>query len=100
MDREATERIARREELLARARKLIIEQLHIRREPSEIDPDCPLFATGLGLDSVDAVELVIGIETEFNIQVPDGPPARRSLRTLNTLVDFVLAHEQEKVHAG
>ena len=90
MSPELTALIARRESILDRVRLLIIEQLHIRREPDEIDPDCPLFATGLGLDSVDAVELVVGLEMEFGIVVPDGPQARTSLRTVNTLVDLVI----------
>lgn len=95
-------RVQAREAILARVRQLLIEQLHVRREPDEIDPDCPLFATGLGLDSVDAVELVVGLETEFSLLVPDGPAARRSLRTVNTLVDHILAAmaAQETSHAG
>lgn len=83
-------RIAAREAVLCRVRLLLIEQLHVRRELDEIDPDCPLFATGLGLDSVDAVELIVGLESEFGISLPDGPLARRSLRTVNTLIDLVL----------
>ena len=94
MEPDLREWIAEREELLRRVRQLLIEQLHIRREPDEIDPDCPLFATGLALDSVDAVELVVGLENEFHIQLADGPQARRSLRTVNTLIDLLLQHRQ------
>jgi acyl carrier protein len=90
---EIAAKIQKREELLARVRRLLVEQLHIRRAPDEIDPDCPLFATGLGLDSVDAVELVVGLENEFGLVVDDGPPARRALRTVNTLIDLVLEKE-------
>jgi acyl carrier protein len=85
-------RLAERQALLDRVRRLLVEQLHLRREPDEIDPDCSLFGTGLGLDSVDAVELVVALETEFGVILPDGPPSRRALRTVNTLIDVVLAH--------
>lgn len=69
---------------------ILVRDLGIRRELGEIDPDTPLFGTGLGLDSVDAVELVVAAETEFGLRVPDGPIARTGMRTVNTLVDLLL----------
>jgi acyl carrier protein len=83
--------VARREGIVARVRKVLIERLGVRREPDEIDPDAPLFATGLGLDSVDAVELVVSLESEFAIQFPVGYMHRRLLRTVGTAADAVLA---------
>lgn len=75
---------------LARVRRVLIEDLHVQREPEEIDPDAPLFGTGLGLDSVDAVELVVSLETEFAFRLDDDALARPSMRTVNSLVDLVL----------
>ena len=75
---------------LARVRRVLIEDLHVQREPDEIDPDAPLCGTGLGLDSVDAVELVVSLETEFNFRLDDSSLARSSMRTVNGLVDLVL----------
>jgi len=83
-------RTAHYENVLGRVRSLLIEQLHLRRETDEIDPDAVLFGTGLGLDSVDAVELTIAIETEFGIKVPDSEESRRILRTVNSLVEHIL----------
>lgn len=91
MDTELARTIRRREEALDRIRTILIRSLGVRREPEEIDPDTPLFGTGLGLDSVDAVELVVSAESEFGVRVPDGPLARTGLRTVNTLVDLVLS---------
>ena len=90
---------AARQALLDRVRSLLVRQLGLRREPDEIDPDTPLFGTGLGLDSVDAVELVVGVEAEFGIKVPEGRVAAGALRTVNGVVDFVLiAQEARRAH--
>jgi acyl carrier protein len=75
---------------LARVRRVLIEDLHVQRTPEEIDPDAPLFGTGLALDSVDAVELVVSLETEFDFRLDDDALARPSMRTVNSLVDLVL----------
>lgn len=83
--------IEARRRVLGELRRLLVEQLRVERAPDEIDPDTPLFGTGLGLDSVDAVELVVSVETAFGVQVPDGEGARRAMRTVGTLVDHVLA---------
>lgn len=85
--------IARREAVLDRVRKLLVERLHVERDPDTIDPDTPLFGTGLGLDSVDAVEMVVSLEDAFGLQLPDDALGRRVMRTVGKLVDLVLAHE-------
>jgi acyl carrier protein len=90
MNAELATMIQEREALLERVRRILIENLGVRREADEIDPDTPLFGTGLGLDSVDAVELLISVESEFDIRMPDEGVSRMALRTLNTVVDTVL----------
>jgi len=90
MDTDLSTTILKRRETLDRVRMILVRDLGIRRELGEIDPDTPLFGTGLGLDSVDAVELVVAAETEFGLRVPDGPIARTGMRTVNTLVDLLL----------
>ncbi len=80
-----------REEVLAAVRRLLIESLDLRRQPDEIDPDTALFGTGLGLDSVDAVEIVIALETDLGVKLSDERTRRRALRSVNAIVDAVLA---------
>lgn len=79
-----------RAQFLARVRRVLIEELHVQRTPEEIDPDAPLFGTGLGLDSVDAVELVVSLETEFGFRLDDEALARPAMRTVNCLVDVMM----------
>ena len=93
---EALALVARRTALLERVRKVLIERLMVARAPEEIDPDAPLFGTGLGLDSVDAVELVVSLETEFGITLPEGSVGRRSMRTVGSLIDLVMTREGER----
>jgi acyl carrier protein len=87
--------IAAREELLDALRGILIRNLDVRREPDEIDPDTPLFGSGLGLDSVDAVELSLAVESAYRVALPGGPRSRAALRTLNTLADLILASRAE-----
>jgi acyl carrier protein len=90
MDGELSTTIQRRKDVLERIKGILIRDLGIRRKAEEIDPDTPLFGTGLGLDSVDAVELVVAAESEFGLRIPDGPFSRTGLRTLDTLADLIL----------
>lgn len=83
--------LSERAALLDQVRALVVERLRLERLPHQIDPDAPLFGAGLGLDSVDAVELVVAIEELLNVDLPDGAAARAVLRTPNRIVDHVLS---------
>ena len=61
----------------------------------EIANDLPLFGTeGLGLDSIDALELVVSLEKRFGVTVPNSEVARNALATVNTIHDYVLEHQK------
>ena len=91
MDSELAAYIARRTEALARIRRMLVVSLNLRRKPDEIDPDTSLFGTGLSIDSIDAVEILVALEIEFGVKLPDPIDRRRALRSVNALVDLVLA---------
>jgi acyl carrier protein len=95
----ANEHGRRREEILHKVRELLIRDLKVKREPEAIDPDTPLFATGLGLDSVDAVELVVCLQRTFGVVLADDREVQRKTRTVNAIVDTALA-DAELGHAG
>ena len=73
-------------------RRILVEELQVPRDPAELDGDTPLFVSGLGLDSLDAVELVTYAQSEFRVTLAHGGTVEpRVMRTLNTLADAVLA---------
>jgi acyl carrier protein len=82
-------------DLKRRLKELLIERLKFEdMTPEDIGDDDPLFAGGLGLDSIDALEIVVMLETEFGIKVKNENSARdyfRSVSTLATLVEEKLA---------
>jgi acyl carrier protein len=83
-----TDSLQFRADVLAKVKSIIIGNLNLDLEPSQIDDDSPLFGTGLGLDSIDALDLVIGIEEGFSIKV--GEDELYVFKSVNSLVDFVL----------
>jgi acyl carrier protein len=90
LDPEVRRSLAARTALLERVREMLIGALHLELEPEEIDPDAPLFGAGLGLDSVDTVELVVALETTFGVRLEGGAVLVGALRTVNTVVDLIL----------
>lgn len=81
--------LARREAVLARVRRVLIEKLKVPMTPEEIDLDAPLFGTGIGLDSIDAVELVVAMEAEFGLRLPESEVGPWAFRTVHAVVELV-----------
>lgn len=77
-------------------RQLLIEDLNVDRSPGEIDPDAVLFGTGLGLDSVDAMELLVAVEARFGVRLEEGSANPHFFRTVNAVVDAVMAAQGER----
>ena len=70
----------------------IIESLKLQDvTPEQIDDDAPLFGTGLGLDSIDALELVVLLEKDYGIVIKDIEEGRPAFRSARTLADFIAA---------
>ena len=72
---------------------MIIERLKLEDiKPEDVSDNDPIFDEGLGLDSLDALDLVLLLEKEFNIRITDPQQARNILSTINTLADYILDH--------
>ena len=71
-------------------KRLIVEELKIEDiEPGEIDSSAPLFGDGLGLDSLDAVELVVILKKTYKIDLEDIEKARKAFASIETLAAFI-----------
>jgi acyl carrier protein len=83
-----------RSDMARRVKDLIVRRLKLEIDPASILDDAPLFGEGLGLDSIDALELVLGLEQEFGIKVEDEEVGVKAFASVNSLVDFI---EQKKI---
>ena len=73
----------------------IVESLKIEgMAPEQIDENAPLFGSGLDLDSIDALELVVSLEKKFGVTVPNSETAKTALATVNSIHDYVLANRK------
>ena len=83
-------------DLRHKLKELLIERLKFEdMTPDDIPDDEPLFAGGLGLDSIDALEIVVMLESEFGIKVKNEGSARDHFRSVATLADFVAERQVE-----
>lgn len=78
-------------ELKTKIKEVIVEELMLQEEPSEIDDDMPLFGEGLGLDSVDALQLVVALEKHFGLKVGDAEKAKAVLQDVNSIAAAIAA---------
>ncbi len=79
------------ERLRTDIKALIVSELNLEgRDPASIPDDAPLFGDGgLGLDSLDALQLAMSIEERFGIRIPEGDEARPIFRSVSSLADHV-----------
>lgn len=80
-----------RDTVIANLKELIVRTLRLEDvSPEDIVDSEPLFGEGLGLDSIDALELVVAMEREYQVEIPDAEVGRRAFASVNTLADFIL----------
>jgi acyl carrier protein len=77
-------------ELKYQLKQQIIKFLNlISVTPDDIKDDEPLFGEGLGLDSIDSLELIVLLDREYGIKITDPKDGRKILVDINTMVDFI-----------
>jgi len=77
-------------ELKKQLKKQIVQFLNLTTvNPDEIKDDEPLFGEGLGLDSIDSIELIVLLNREYGITIEDPKQGRKIFTDVNTLVDYI-----------
>src|SRR6267143_6518047 len=72
---------------------LIVEALNLEVAPADIDPDTPLYGEGLGLDSIDILEIALVVSKQYGVQLrADSEENERIFGSLRQLVDYITAH--------
>lgn len=73
-----------------RLKKILVEELNLEGiTPEEIRDDQPLFGEGLGLDSLDAVELVVRVQKHFGVEIKDMEEGRSAFQSIDALAAFI-----------
>lgn len=86
-------------ELNRKLKEMIIEELQIEDiTPDDIDDNMPLFGDGLGLDSLDAVELVVQLQVYFGVEIKNIEEGKPALQSINTLAQFIKTRQTESVN--
>jgi acyl carrier protein len=85
-------------DLKRRIKLTLIEELDLRgKTEQDIDDAAPLFGAGLGLDSLDALQLAMAIEERFGVAVPEGDAGRAVFASVNAIAEFLQQSGPEAV---
>lgn len=84
-------------DLKSRIKSMLVESLMLKKTPEEIGDDTPLFSPdGLGLDSIDALELSVAVEKNFGVQISNAEIARKAFRSVNALAQHIADEKSVK----
>jgi acyl carrier protein len=82
------------DELIEQLKAQVIEQLNLEDiDPEDINADDPLFGDGLGLDSIDALELIVLLEREYDIKIKDTSEGKKIFASLRTMAQYIQDHK-------
>ena len=82
------------DDLLSSVKKLLIEACKLDLDPGQIDAEAALFGGGLGLDSLDALQLAVSVEEKFGVPVPDEASGKEAFRSAAALADYIRARKK------
>ena len=83
------------DELIIKLKNEVIAQLNLEEvSPDDINPDSPLFGDGLGLDSIDALELIVLLEKKYGIRIDDPKEGKQIFYSIRTMATYIREHQK------
>jgi len=83
------------EDLKTTLKQQIIESLNLQgMKPEDIDDNAPLFGEGLGLDSIDSLELMVLLERNYGIKIEDAREGRKVLTSVQSMAEYIQQHRK------
>lgn len=83
------------EDLIVKIKEQVIEVLNLEDvEPDDIDTDAPLFGDGLGLDSIDALELIVLLEKQYGLKIEDPKDGKKIFYSIRTIAEYIEEHKK------
>lgn len=84
------------EQLIAELKQRIIASLNLEEvKPEDIPNDDPLFGEGLGLDSIDALELIVMMEKHYGIKLKDASEGKAIFQNISTMADYIAKNRKK-----
>ncbi len=85
------------DKLMSDLKSQIVAQLNLQDvKPEDIGDDQPLFVEGLGLDSIDALELIVLLQQQYQIKLSNSDEGPKVFRTVRTMAEYITAHQAQK----
>ncbi|GAA0541228.1 phosphopantetheine-binding protein [Chitinophaga japonensis] len=85
------------EKLMADLKSQIIAQLNLQEvKPEDIGNDQPLFKEGLGLDSIDALELIVLLQQHYNIRIANPEQGPEIFHSVRSMAEYITAHQKQQ----
>lgn len=83
------------EDLKITLKQQIIDSLNLQgMKPEDIDDNAPLFGEGLGLDSIDSLELMVLLERNYGIKIEDAREGRKILQSVQSMAEYIQEHKK------
>ena len=84
------------DKLMSDLKTQIIAQLNLQdANPDDIGDDQPLFVEGLGLDSIDALELIVLLQQQYKIKLSNAEDGPKVFKTVRTMAEYITAHQPQ-----
>lgn len=86
-----------KEKLMQDLKKKIVEKFNLKQQPGDIGDDEPLFVEGVGLDSIDALELIVLLQQDYKIKLDNAEDGPKVFKSVNTMADYIIQHQDANV---